>query len=513
MKKIMNFRPIVMLCLSLILGIVCATFIFVSENLKIVFLIMSVLALLCFIILTIIFKRKFIALLSVAVIVFMVPISVIFANQKTCNENMKYDGKELVVAGRVCENYSFSSGGYLCLTLDNVELVGANFKDEIKGKMRVYISPEKNDLSKLSIGRFVSCFGEVKVNNFNDGSKFSLSNLSNEVVATTFANYLSLNVKDETKIFLDEKVRNYVYQKLQTFDVEYAEIGYGILFGEDAFIEENVLTSFRTTGIAHILSVSGLHVSILVLVVMFILSRLKTSNYVNLAIMSIILIIYAYFCDFSVSIIRASIMSIAFLYFKARHKNYDRLSILTLSAFLILLFKPLKLFNVSFILSFVAVLSIILLVKLFERLFEKCFYTKIAKSLAVIIAVQLGLMLVQIYFFNQYSPVSILSNFVSIPISTVSFMVLIVGTLTSLIFPFMSFILKIYDFLMGVIVKFNFTLSKSALILTINNLNIFVVLLGLIFIVLISDYLFIKKRYKAIGASSVLMLALMLIFA
>ena len=206
-------------------------------------------------------------------------------------------------------------------------------------------------------------------------------------------------------------------------------------------------------------------------------------------------------------------MSIAFLYFKARHKNYDRLSILTLSAFLILLFKPLKLFNVSFILSFVAVLSIILLVKLFERLFEKCFYTKIAKSLAVIIAVQLGLMLVQIYFFEQYSPVSIFSNFVSIPISTVAFMVLIVGTLTSLIFPFMSFILKIYDFLMGVIVKFNFTLSKSALILTINNLNIFVVLLGLIFIVLISDYLFIKKRYKAIGASSVLMLALMLIFA
>ena len=178
MKKIMNFRPIVILCLSLILGIICATFIFVTENLKLVFLIMSALGFICLVILAIIFKKKFIVFLSIVVLVFAVPISVIFANQKTFNNNMKYHHEELVVAGRLCENYSFSSGGYLCLTLDNVEVIGADFKDELKGRIRVYISPKDNDLSKLTVGRFVSCFGEIEVNNFNDGSNYSLSNLS-----------------------------------------------------------------------------------------------------------------------------------------------------------------------------------------------------------------------------------------------------------------------------------------------------------------------------------------------
>lgn len=513
MKRIMNFRPIVMLCLSLILGIVFATFVFVSENLKIVFLILALLVFICLIVLAIIFKKKFIVLLSVAVLVFAVPISVIFANQKIYNSNLKYNNEELVIEGRICENYSFSSKGYLCLTLDNVEIIGADFKDNIDGKVRVYLSAQNKDLSKLTVGRFVSCFGEININNLNDGSKYSLSNLSNNIVATAFASYSNLNVKNKIETSLDEKARNHVYQKLQDYNVEYAEIGYGIMFGDDTFIDDNVIDSFRTTGIAHILSVSGLHISIIVAVIMFVLSRLKTSNYANLIIMSIILTIYAYFCDFSVSVIRASIMSIMFLYFKARHKYYDRLSSLAFAAFLILLFKPLKLFNVSFILSFVSVLSIILLIKLFERVFDKCFYTKMAKSLAVIIAVQLGLTLIQLYFFNKYSPVTIFCNFVSIPVSTVAFIVLILGISISIVFPFMSFVLKGYDFLMGIVVKFNFTLSKSALVLMINDLNIFVVFLGLLFMVLISDYLFIKKRYKTIGASSIFIITLVLLLA
>ena len=513
MKKFMNFRPIVMLCLSLIFGIVCATFVFVTENLKLVFMIMLALVFISLIILTVIFKKKFIALLSVAVLLFAVPISVIFAYQKECNSNMKYNGEELIVSGRICENYSFSSGGYLGLTLDNIEIIGSNFKDDVKGKIRVYISPQNQDLSKLGVGKFVSCFGEVMVNNFNDGSKYSLSNLSNNIVATTFARYSSLNIKNESKVALDEKARDYVYQKLKSFDVEYADIGYGIMFGEDSFIEENIIESFRTTGIAHILSVSGLHISIIVGVIIFILSKLKTSNLANLIIITVILLIYAYLCDFSVSVVRASIMAFMFLYFKTRKKCYDRLSVLALSAILILLFKPLKLFNVSFIMSYVSVLSIILLIKLFERLFDKYFYNKMSKSLAVIFAVQFGLIFIQLYFFNKYSPISIVSNFVLIPVSTIAFIVLMFGTFVSLIFPFMSFILSIYDFLIGIVVKFNFTLSKTALVIMINNMNIFVVLLGLLFIVLISDYLFIKKRYKLIGASLVLELALALLIA
>ncbi len=498
MKKFVNFRPVVVLLLSLMLGIIFATFVFVGENLKLVFLILSLLFFVSLVILYVIFKKKMLVFLSVAVLLFMIPISVIYSYQKTYNHNMKYMGEELVVTGRICENYTFTKTGYLCLTIDNIQIIGANFKDDIDGKIKIYAYAESYDLTKLNVGRFISCFGTCQVNNFNDGSKYSLSSLSNNVVMSVFAKYASVEVKDKTKIAFDEKARDYVYQKLQEFDVEYAEIGYGIMFGKSTLIDEDIVDSFRTTGIAHILSVSGLHISLIASVMIFILSKLKTSNYANLIIMLIIFTIYAYFCDFSVSVVRASIMSILFLYFKARQKCYDALSSLSLSALLILLFKPLKLYSVSFILSYMAVLSIILLAKLFERLLSKCCYKKFAQSLAVILAVQLGLVFTQFYFFEKYSPVSIICNFITIPISSVAFVVLIFGLIVSLVLPFMAFVLKVFDFLMGVVVRFNFTLSKNALVFGVSNLNFLVVLLGLAFIILLSDYIFVKKRYKAV---------------
>lgn len=513
MKKIANFRPIVMFVLSLILGIIFAVFVFQSKTLKLIFFALAVVFALCFLIMNFKFKSKLLAIIAISAILFSIPIISIYFKQTSLNKISKYNAEEIVVSGRVCENYTFSNKGYLCLTLDDVNFIGADYKDNIKGKVRIYVSRQGCDLSLLEIGRYVSCFGEVITNNFNDGSEYSLSNLSKNIIAVIFAKSYSLNVSDKVSVMPDEMVRSYVYGKFKEYNVDYAEIGYGIMFGESAFIDEDIVQAFRTTGIAHILAVSGLHISIIVAVFMFVLKRLKTSDYTNLIIMTIILFIYAYLCRFSVSVVRAGIMSLMFLYFKARHKCYDRLSSISFSAICILLFSPLKLFNISFILSYTAVLSIVLLTNLFERLLSKIFYRKLASSLATILAVQFGLIFVQLYFFKSYSPVSIICNFITIPISTFAFIALIVGTIVTLCLPFMSFLLKVFDYLMSLIVKFNYTISKSAVILAVNNLNIFVVLLGLFLIILISDYLFIKKRYKAIGAISIIALNLILLFA
>lgn len=513
MKKIANFRPIVMFVLSLILGIIFAVFVFQSKALKLIFFAFVVLFALCIFIANLKFKNKLLTIFAISALLFAIPVISIYFKQVSLDKNAKYNAEEIIVSGRICENYTFSNKGYLCLTLDDVKFVGANYKDSIKGNVRVYISRQGCDLTLLEVGRYVSCFGEVITNNFNDGSEYSLSNLSKNIVSVVFANSSTLNVSNSIKTKPDEKVRAYVYDKLQEYDVEYAEIGYGIMFGESSFIDEDVVQAFRTTGIAHILAVSGLHISIVMAVFMFVLKRLKTSNYTNLIIMTIILFAYAYLCNFSVSVVRAGIMSLMYLYFTARHKCYDRLSSISLSALCILLVSPLKLFNISFILSYTAVLSIILLTKLFERIFSKIFYRKLASSLATILAVQFGLIFVQLYFFKSYSPVSIICNFVTIPISTFAFIALIVGIIVSICLPFMAFILKIFDYLMGLVVKFNYTISKSAVILAVNNLNIFVVLLGLFLIILISDYLFIKKRYKAIGAITIIALNLILLFA
>jgi competence protein ComEC len=273
-----------------------------------------------------------------------------------------------------------------------------------------------------------------------------------------------------------------------------------------------VESAFRTTGIAHLLAVSGLHVSIIALLVSFVLKLFKVSKMTNFGIMFVLLLFYSYLCDFSVSVLRASIMTLFLLYLRARGKCYDSLTALSISLCLILIIDPLKLFNVSLILSFMAVLSIILMLKVFEALFEKCFHKKISGSLALIFAVQVGLVLVQLYFFNNYSVMSLICNFISVPIATIAFVLLILGTVVSAMIPFMSFICLGYDYLMGLVVKFNYTISKAGFVFSLNNFNFLVVILGIMLLLFLSDYIFIKKRYKAIGASVCLILSSIMIF-
>lgn len=512
MKKIMNFRPFVLFALSLILGIILATFVFVTENLKLVFLIIFLLMFACSIILVVIFKAKFLKYLSVCLLLIVVPVSQMYGMHKKINSNMQYNEMEVVIAGRICSNYKFTSSGNLSLMIDNVEIVGADFKDKIDGKVQIYARPEHFDLAELEIGRFISAFGVIRINNFNDGSDYVLSNLSNEIVASSYVSYSSFSLKDEYKTSIDEKVRSEIYAKLKSFNIHYADIGYAMLFGDSSTIDADVISAFRTTGIAHILAVSGLHVSIVAMFVSFILKIFKCPKNANVVVMAIVLLIYSYLCNFSVSVVRASVMTLMYLYLKARGKCYDRLSALSLSACVILLINPIKLYNISFILSFMAVLSITLLTDVFEWLFDKCFHKKMSASMALIFAVQVGLVFVQLYFFKNYTPLSIVCNFISVPVSMLAFDVLIVGLIISSMLPFMSFIVLGYDYLMGLVVKFNYTLSKVGFAFAVNNLNFLIIIFGMAIVILLSNYVFIKKRYKAVGITLFVIFSTILLF-
>ena len=512
MKKIINFRPFVLFAMSLIIGIVLATFVFVTENLKLVFFIFFLMLFIASIIVAIIFKAGFLKYIAICLLLIVIPIGQMFHIHHEMNKNLDFDETEVVICGRIAENYKFTNTGNLKLEIDNIEIIGADFKHNIKGRVVLYSNPANYNLEKLDVGRNVSVFGKIRLNNFEKESKYLLSNLSNGVVGSCYVNYSSFNIKEEIDKTFDEKIRGEVWNKLQNFDTEYADIGYAMMFGDSSQIDEDVISSFRTTGIAHLLAVSGLHVSIIAMMISFLLGLLKLPKGANFAVMSVLLFAYCYLCSFSVSVVRASLMSLLYLYLMARGKCYDRLSALAFSICVILIINPLKLFNVSFILSFVAVYAITLLTKLFEDLFDKVCHKKLSKTIALIFAAQVGLILVQLYFFKNYTPMSIVSNFISIPVATIAFVLLIITTLISSVLPFMSFMTIGYDYLMGLVVKFNYTLSKIPLIVSVNNLSFWIVLFGLLTITLCSDFVFVKKRYKAVGVSIFAIICTILLF-
>lgn len=510
MKKIMNFRPFVLFALSLILGICLATFIFVTENLKLVFLIFFSLMFVCSVILTVVFKARFLKYLTTCLLLVVISVGYMFNFHHKVNSVMKYNDSDVLITGRICSNYKTTESGKLGIILDDVTILNEDNETEIDGKIQIYVSSENFDLEDLKVGRYVSALGIMYVNDFNDKSGYSLSSLSNKVYASCFVSYQTFKFDNDFDISVDEKIRFNIYERLKSYDLDYADIGYGMLFGDSSMIDGDIVSAFRTTGIAHILAVSGLHVSIVAMLVSFALRLFKCSKKTNVIIMAIILLGYCYLCNFSVSVVRASLMTLIFLYMKARGKCYDRLSALAFSACVILVLCPIKLFNISFVLSFMAVLSIILLTDVFESLFDKCFHKKMSGTLALIFAVQVGLVFVQLYFFKKYTPLSIVCNFISIPVSVFAFNLMIFGLIFSFL-PFMSFVLLGFDYLMGLVVKFNYTLSKIGLAFATNNLSFLIVILGAIIIVLLSNYIFIRKRHKVVGVSLLMVLSTILL--
>ena len=152
-------------------------------------------------------------------------------------------------------------------------------------------------------------------------------------------------------------------------DINTGNILAAILLGYTKSIPDKVLSDIRNSGIAHILCVSGLHIS-LVAMIFFVISRilLNCSNFiaynfnVKTIAASISLIssfIYLLLSGTNIAAIRAFIMTSIFIIALIIGKNPHPMRSLMVAAFVMLLISPSYVFHPSFQLSFIAVLCLI----------------------------------------------------------------------------------------------------------------------------------------------------------
>ncbi len=134
-----------------------------------------------------------------------------------------------------------------------------------------------------------------------------------------------------------------------------------LIIGDRADLKEETTKSFQIAGVAHVLSVSGLHVGLLMLIVMFILGRFSLSPRTRLFIVAFFLLLYCRLLDFTAPVVRASILTVMLLLGRCFRRRADPLTSLAASFVIVLLLRPLDLLNVGFQLSFLAVLGIITL--------------------------------------------------------------------------------------------------------------------------------------------------------
>ena len=138
---------------------------------------------------------------------------------------------------------------------------------------------------------------------------------------------------------------------------EGSELIRALLWGDRGGLGDEVEENFRNTGITHVLSVSGLHVSILAGALLFLLGAAGMPPRSRFVVVMIALALYCRLLDFEAPVLRSAVMSAVLLGARLYDERSDPLTSLSVAMMVILAFRPLDLFHVGFQLSFLAVLG------------------------------------------------------------------------------------------------------------------------------------------------------------
>lgn len=135
-------------------------------------------------------------------------------------------------------------------------------------------------------------------------------------------------------------------------------------------IRIDIAEMFRHAGVGHVLAVSGLHVSVIAVLLFALFRMTGTSPRVFVPPLIFFLIVFALLTGARPSAVRAVVMNsfilFAIAYFRCNLRTATAIG-LSASAFVILLKNPLLLYAPSFLLSYFAVLSLIILAPPFDR--------------------------------------------------------------------------------------------------------------------------------------------------
>ncbi|WP_299114358.1 ComEC/Rec2 family competence protein [uncultured Winogradskyella sp.] len=193
-----------------------------------------------------------------------------------------------------------------------------------------------------------------------------------------------------------------------------------LLLGQRQTIDKSTYNNYVNSGTIHILAVSGLHVGIILLILNFILRPLlyfKHGNFLRPFIIVTLLWGFAVITGLSPSVTRAvtmfSIISIA-MHLKRPTNIYNTLAI---SAFFILLVKPVFLFSIGFQMSYLAVLGIVSVQPILYKLWQPKYWVldKPWQIFTVTLAAQLGVFPISLFYFHQFPGLFFISNLVVIP--------------------------------------------------------------------------------------------------
>ncbi len=380
------------------------------------------------------------------------------------------EGAQLVLTGTLCRIEEKENITAVYLKDNAVSAKGQQFKES---KLLVYV--KQNHIKEMKMGNKVRVSGKAAYfegarnpGNFDQREYYLRKRIRLLVWADTIyvtdgkidvaAHWLSC-LRNQWKALLVRHLGEY-----------YGNTMSAILLGEKSGLDQEMKLSYQKSGIAHLLAISGLHMSFIGMGVYGFFRRMGFPFVPAGILGGAILVAYALMAGMGVSVIRAMVMFLVRAGADMTGRDYDLFTSLSLPAAVICLWQPLFLMDAGFQLSFGAILGIAFFTPVTGEILGGKNKTtaaarirrKILQSLSASVSVNLMLLGPLLYFYFEIPPYSIFLNLIVIPAMPAVMGAGVFGSAAAVfseplggaVFRVCSAILRGYDILCGIFEAF-----------------------------------------------------------
>ena len=155
----------------------------------------------------------------------------------------------------------------------------------------------------------------------------------------------------------------------KTYNENISTIILGVMLGYTEQIEENIKQDFSTSNISHVLAVSGMHISYIIVLITNTTQKILGKRKSKI-IASFVLLAYMFITGFSVSVVRASIMGILTCMAFIVYRKNDTLNNISIAALITLINNPYSIISISFALTYGGTLGIIYFKTIVEKIIK-----------------------------------------------------------------------------------------------------------------------------------------------
>lgn len=341
----------------------------------------------------------------------------------------------------------------------------------------------------LCIGDIYNFYGIIEVPSTNTNfNLFSYKKylLSKKIYYIMQIDTIELHKKNNS---LPYTIKNKIYKSIQNKST-FAYLAL-FLFGDSSILDSNMLQMYRNCGISHLIAISGMHISLFSMVLLFLLKWIS-SNHLKYVLVIGIMWFYAFLVGFTPSIIRAVSSFTIISILKLINKQIKPIYILLFVALVLLLYNPFYIYHTGFLFSF----SISFFIMLSKDILDKAKNYVMKIFLISLISFFTGIPIIA----NSFYEVNLFSSILNI---------IFVPLISYIVFPLalLSFIVPVLDPIFEIAIN----ILEELVYLANNyfNLPFIIPKMNLILIVLYYLFLGIVIYYKKYKCISVILLFLL----